>query len=157
MERGTQANGSGMKETAMGFKFGLINQDTKVIGRVIKRMARELCITLMATFIREIGRMIKLTAGVSIHTTMERLMKGNGKKTSKTERVQKLGQMELSISVNIKTGKSMEKGSFILQIEVFMKDLSLRMKFQAKVYTHGMMAKSTKVNGNKTKWTERDD
>jgi predicted hydrocarbon binding protein len=146
-----------MKETAMGFKFGLINQDTKDIGRMIKRMVRELCITLMETFIRVIGRMIKLTAGVSIHTTMERLMKENGKKTSKTERVQKLGQMELSISVNIKTGKSMEKGSFILQIEVFMKDLSLRMKFQAKVYTHGMMAKSTKVNGNKTKWTERDD
>ena len=157
MERGTQANGLATKETDMEFKFGLINLGMKVIGKMIKRMVKGHCITLMVMFILEIGKMIKLMAGVSILMTMEQLMKANGKKINKMEKVQKLGQTGQSILANIKMAKSMERGFFILQIEVFMKDHSLRMKFQEREYTHGMMVKSTKANGSKTKWTEKDD
>lgn len=34
-----------------------------------------------------------------------------------------------------------------------MKENSLKMKYQVKEYTHGMMARNTKASGNRTKWT----
>lgn len=129
----------------------------KVIGKMIKRMEKEHYIMQMAMFTQVIGKTTKPMAGVSILMTMERLMKVNGKKISKMVKVQKPGQMGQSILASIKMGKSTGKGFFILQIEVFMKDPSLRMKFQEKEYTHGMMAKNTKANGSKTKWMVKAD
>lgn len=69
----------------------------RVIGKMIKRMEKELSIMQMGTFTQGIGRMIRLMAGENILMTMGQLMRENGKKINRMGKARRLGQMERSI------------------------------------------------------------
>lgn len=48
------------------------------------------------------------------------------------------------------------KGSFILLIEVFMRESSLKTKFLVMVFILGMMGRNIRAIGNRTKWMEKE-
>jgi len=153
MGRNTQVNGLGAIEMAMEFKCGLINQGTKGIGKMIKRMGKELSFTLMETCMLGSGEMIRLMGLANILMIMELLTRETGEKINNTGGEQRPGQTALNTWGSMKMGRNMVKGFFILLIKVFMKDYSRTMKFLVSESTLGMTVKGLKENGKTIKWT----
>ena len=71
-------------------------QGMKENGETIKPMAKELYITLMVMYTKEVGKMTRLMDSANTLMTMERLMKETGARTSKMEEARRHGQMEPS-------------------------------------------------------------
>ena len=90
-----------MKEMDKVNKNGQMDLDTKEIGEMEKLTVMVNCITLMETFMKVSGQMIRLMETELIPTLTERNLQGNGEMTSNMDKVLKHGLMEPSMMDNI--------------------------------------------------------
>jgi hypothetical protein len=93
------------KNKAMGYRFGLMARNMKVIGIRIKLMEGVDLYSQMVISMMEIGKMIKLMELVLILTKMELNIQVNGRMINKKEQAKKLGLMALAMKDHIKKVK----------------------------------------------------
>jgi hypothetical protein len=84
-------NGKVIVEKDMVFKFGLMEQGTKAIGKIIKLMGKGNLFMSMEIFMKDNGKMIKQMGLVDMNILTELLMKVSGKMTIKKEKELKNG------------------------------------------------------------------
>jgi len=131
----------------MDLKNGRMVLNIKEIGLMIKQMVMESCIMLMVTFMKENGNLIRLMVMEYTRMQMEQNTMENGKMTSNMVEGLNLGQMEQYMKENIMKVKRTGKENCNLLMDLFMKETLNLMRFVALAFIHGVMAKSTRVNG----------
>ena len=89
------------KGMVLEYRYGLMVQSTKDIGRVTKQKEEASFITLMETYMMENGNRIKLMALEFIHKAMGHTTVGNGMKIGKKVLDQKLGLMVVVLKVTL--------------------------------------------------------
>jgi len=95
----------------MVIKFGLMVQDTKDIGEMIKQMALENWFMLMEMFMRESGLMIKLMGKEPILMLMEHTIMETGLMINNTDLEWNPGLMEQNTKVGLRMEGKMERES----------------------------------------------
>lgn len=131
----------------MDLKNGRMVLNIKEIGLMIKQMVMESFIMLMVTFMKENGNLIRLMVMEYTRMQMEQNTMENGKMTSNMVEGLNLGQMEQYMKENIMKVKRTGKENCNLLMDLFMKETLNLMRFVALAFIHGVMAKSTRVNG----------
>ncbi len=106
------------------FRFGQMEQNTKVIGKIIRPVAMENFSILMAISLKENGERIKLTELASISIVMELYTRVIGNKIS-------------SMAMELKLGP----------IIPLSRDYTMRERSKVKEGTNGQMEAIMKVNG----------
>ena len=101
---------------------------------------------------KENGLMIRLTAKATINIWMEPNMRGIGIKINSMGMGVKYGQILQGTKDNMNMEKNMEMAPSIGRANQHMSENFIIIIFMEKVFTHGMMAESTKGNGSSIKW-----
>ena len=89
----TKVNGLEILDTVSVYKSGLMVLSMKAVGDGIKPMEKESSGMLMAMFLMENGRKIKLTVLVLILMSMVLNMKVSGSTTYNTDKVERFGKL----------------------------------------------------------------
>lgn len=111
MEYLMKDNGKMVKEKVLVSRFGLMDQNMLVNGRITKPMVRELSITPMVIFMKVNGSMIRLVAKEPIHIKTELNMSDNGKTINKMVMEFNNGSMDKFTKDNIRMEQKLEKES----------------------------------------------
>jgi len=122
MEFLTKVIGFKEKEKAQELKYGQMDPNMSVNGKVIRPMDKELFITQMVIFMKVNGSMIKHVVRELTLTKMVPSTSDNGKMTNKTDTVLNNGSMDKSMKGSIKTELKLVKESSNLSIKATMKD-----------------------------------
>lgn len=154
MELNIEVNGKTVSDTVKVYKFGLMEQSTKVTGKITKLTDKVYFGTSTAISMRETGREIK-------HMVMENTLIAMGPRTRVTgetiysmEKVSNIGTITQSMRVNIKKERNMDKvlihGKTVLSI------LANGMKIGSMVKdnTPGTMVDNIMVIGKTTIWMD---
>jgi len=125
----TKVSGSIDKDMVMEYKFGQMAPDMKENGKIIRLMVVEYFITLMEIFSMACGKMTKRMVLVLIITQTAVNMKESGLMTCKMETAKKLGKINQLIKVNTKKVKNMDLVFMYGQMEVYIMEIGLIIKF----------------------------
>jgi hypothetical protein len=132
MELFIVANGRMKCDMGTVYKYGQMVQSMKVIGSIIKRMAKGSFGTLMEMFLTVNGRKIRLMGTECIHMWMELNTKAIGRMIYSMARELKLGLMGRSMTDFTKKEWSMDMVDINGLMKVCTMANGLRTKFKAK-------------------------
>jgi len=102
-------NGFKVRDKVLVYKYGLMDQNMLVNGKIIKPMDRVFYIMQMVMFTKDNGLMIKLVDKELILTKTAPNTSVNGKTINKTDMVLNNGLMDKSMKVNTKMVQRQEK------------------------------------------------
>jgi hypothetical protein len=102
---------------------------------------------LMEMFMREIGTRIRLMAEANISMPMAQYTMVNGSMISSMAGVQNTGLMELTMRDNLRMETKRGRETYTLQMDQFMRESSIIMKYMEWVLINGVMGKDTVDNG----------
>ena len=102
-------NGVGMSGTAMVFKYGLTELNTKECGKMVKPQEKANLFMLMEMSTMDSGRKTKLAVTECTFTTTEQNTRDNGLKTTSTDTVYKNGWTVVVMKVCTNKAKNMER------------------------------------------------
>lgn len=148
-------NGSTELEMALVAKCGLMVQDMKDTGNLIKLTVKENWYMLTVTFTKVSGSMIKLMVKVPTLMLMELTITVIGSMISNMDLVWRVGQMVQNMRVIILMERKKAKESLPLLMEATMKVSSNKMKYAVLENTTGLMVSNTMDNGVITKCMEK--
>lgn len=154
MELNIKVNGKTVSDTVKVYKFGLMEQSTKVTGKITKLTEKVYFGTSTATFIRETGREIKPMVMENTLIAMGPRTRVTGETIYSMEKVSNIGTITQSMRVNIKKERNMDKvlihGKMVLSI------LANGMKIGSMVKdnTPGTMVDNIMVIGKTTIWMD---
>jgi hypothetical protein len=103
----------------LAFKNGLMVQNMKGNGKIIKQTVKVSFIIKMETYMKANGKMIKQMDLENIHMQMGPNMKGIGKMIFKMVMGMNVGKMVLRLMVSIKMGKNKEMDFIYGQMGIF--------------------------------------
>jgi len=105
------------------YKYGQMERNIQVIGKMIKQKEKENYFMLMEMYMKVIGSMTNQMDLVFIHIQMVQGMKENGKMINRMEEVRNFGLMVLYMMENIKMVKKMAKVNFLGQTEQYIQEI----------------------------------
>ena len=148
-----KVNGKIQSVTEKASRYGQTVQSTRVTGKIIKLMERELSGTSTGTNMKENGKEIRLTVMASIPIATVPPTKETGEMISSTVRVLNSGTITQNMRVNIREERNTDKELILGKMALNTLVNGMRIEFMVAESTPGMMGESTKVIGKTIIWT----
>lgn len=151
--------GSGQENKGQGLelKHGLMEQNMKGIGKIIRPKEKANLFILLATFITEIGKMIKLMGMEFIRIIKaKQSIKESGLMIYSMAEEYRVILMEINTKGNLSREGGMEWVNILFLMEGYMKEIGKMERCKEKEYLVGLMVEDTMENGRITKSMDRE-
>lgn len=143
-ESGLSVQANAMDEV---FKSGLMDQNIKAFGRMIRRKGGADLFIVMVMCMRASGKMIKRMGEVHTSIFQAQHIEANGLMISNMVSVSNSGRMVQIMKEIIDLGRNMGGGSLYGLMVLDLKETFIKMGSKVKEFTNGRMEDSIQVNG----------
>ena len=145
-----------MSGTAMVFKYGLTELNTKECGKMVKPQEKANLFMLMEMSTMDSGRKTKLAVTECTFTTTEQNTRDNGLKTTSTDTVYKNGWTVVVMKVCTNKAKNMERENTVGETVAIIMETGYKIKSQGMDNMYGLMDGNMQESGSTIKCTEED-